>query len=280
MGVFRLRSSISLSVVVHALFIFAWLLLFNQQATHLAPKKLTWIEVQPLSRPLPKEDSKNKKQIVQTDKGKLIEKALPDAFLGERTQSVDIQSVSKNRTTKIGREAGAHKEKQLAQAMTKPGALSRFGVAMLPPPGQKQQDLQDKDDSMVPGNHAQDYVKGFKESETTALNTKEYVFYGYFQRIRERLDLAWDRTLRAQLSRIYNQGRQLASEMDHTTKILVTMNAGGEIVKVQVIEQSGTRDLDDAAVKAFNEAGPFPNPPKGIVDNGKIKIRWDFVLRT
>ena len=280
MGVFRLRSSISLSVLVHALFLFAWLFLFNQQATHIAPKKLTWIEVEPITRPLPKDDSKNQKQIVQSDKGKLTDKAAPDAFLGEHTQVVDIQSVSKNRTTKVGHETGARKEKQVAQAPTKPLALSKLGVAMLPPPGQKLQEMQDKDDSMVPGSHAQDYIKGFKESETTALNTKEYVFYGYFQRIRERLDLAWDRTLRAQLNRIYNQGRQLASEMDHTTKILVTMNGGGEIVKVQVIEQSGTRDLDDAAVKAFNEAGPFPNPPKGLVDNGQIKIRWDFVLRT
>ena len=34
-----------------------------------------------------------------------------------------------------------------------------------------------------------------------------------------------------------------------------------------------------AAIEAFKEAAPFPNPPAGIVESdGTIKIRWDFVL--
>jgi protein TonB len=38
-------------------------------------------------------------------------------------------------------------------------------------------------------------------------------------------------------------------------------------------------DLDSAAVEAFRQAAPFPNPPKGMVEaDGTIKIRWDFVL--
>ncbi len=69
--------------------------------------------------------------------------------------------------------------------------------------------------------------------------------------------------------------------MDYTTKLLVTLDHDGQIVKVQIMSQSGTRDLDDAAIKAFNDAGPFPNPPKGLVNNqGTIQVRWDFVLRT
>ena len=40
-------------------------------------------------------------------------------------------------------------------------------------------------------------------------------------------------------------------------------------------------DLDSAAVKALNRAGPYPNPPKGLLDaNGNAQIRWDFVLKT
>jgi protein TonB len=48
-----------------------------------------------------------------------------------------------------------------------------------------------------------------------------------------------------------------------------------------MLSESGTGDLDDAAVGAFNQAGPFPNPPKGMIDlNQEIKIPWDFVLKT
>jgi TonB family protein len=81
--------------------------------------------------------------------------------------------------------------------------------------------------------------------------------------------------------RLYRGGRQLAGDMDHTTRVLVTLNKAGEIVRVDLVEESGTRVLDDAAVRAFNQAGPFPNPPQGIVDrNGQIQIRWEFVLKT
>jgi protein TonB len=120
-----------------------------------------------------------------------------------------------------------------------------------------------------------------KEGETTALNTQEYVFFGYYQRIRERLDRAWTGLLREQLVRIFKMGRQLASEQEHVTRLLVTMNAGGEVVRIRVIEASGTQDLDEAAIRAFNQAGPFPNPPSGMTDSlGQVEIRWDFVLRT
>ena len=38
---------------------------------------------------------------------------------------------------------------------------------------------------------------------------------------------------------------------------------------------------DQYSVDAFQKAGPFPNPPKGIVeDDGFVRIRWDFILKT
>jgi protein TonB len=162
------------------------------------------------------------------------------------------------------------------------GALSRFGISIQAPKEKLTEEDTGDDRPWAMGDIlAQDYVKGFKQSDRTALNTKEYIFYSYFQRIRQRLDLAWSRSLREQLVRLYKGGRQLASDMDHTTRVLVTLNDAGSIVRVQILEQSGTRDLDDAAVQAFNKAGPFPNPPRGIVNRqGLIEIRWDFVLKS
>jgi protein TonB len=157
--------------------------------------------------------------------------------------------------------------------------LSGLAVPIIPPKEAKQAEPQPNWADV--GSLPQDYVKGLKESEKTALNTKEYVFYGYFQRIRERLDRAWVPILREKLVKLWRTGRQLASDMDHTTQVLVILNKTGEIVRVQVVSESGTGDLDDAAVRAFNQAGPFPNPPKGIIDpNGEIQIPWQFVLKT
>ena len=125
-----------------------------------------------------------------------------------------------------------------------------------------------------------DYIKGLTESETTALNTREYVFFGYFQRIRERLDMAWSGLLREQVEKVYRRGRQLASDHEYTTRTMVTLNDSGKVVRVQLIEASGAMDLDEAAVQAFNKAGPFPNPPQGLMaGNMTVEIRWDFVVR-
>ncbi len=255
------------------------MVLLAQQAVHQLPKKLTWIELEPIPKRKSKEEPPSKR-IVQTAEGQKTDKAAPDAFLGKQNQTVDRQTVSEKELTRMGQEASKPK----ARAKEKIGALGNLGVPILPP-GQTltEEDPTErlapawKQDTGVP----QDYVKGLKKSERTALNTREYVFYGYYQRIRSRLELAWDGVLREHLHRMYRSGRRLASEMDHTTKILVTLNARGEIVRVQVVEASGTRDLDDAAVGAFNRAGPFPNPPKGMVDvNGQIQISWQMVLKT
>lgn len=162
--------------------------------------------------------------------------------------------------------------------------LSRLGIPIFPKPDLgngggvgRAADAQWVKGDLLP----QDYVRGLKESEHTALNTKEFVFFGYFQRIRERLDRAWAATLREHLYRMDRRGRHLASEMDHTTRTVVTLNSRGEIIRVRLVEESGTADLDEAAIDAFNQAGPFPNPPKGMVDtNGLIEIRWDFILRS
>lgn len=293
MGVVRLRSSLSLSVLVHALFILAWAVVFSQQAAKQDVKKLTWIELDPLPKSLTqtrKKESEPTKRIVQTAEGTRTETAAPDAYLGERTQTVDQQTVSKRRETHVGsaprtrpaptqaQSADSAREKSVAQAT--PKALSKLGVPILPKAWNHAPKPEQPNWAMGEGL-SQDYVTGLKESERTALNTREYVFYGYFQRIRQRLDRSWNSQLRDKLVKLYRGGRKLASDMDHRTKTLVTLNAAGEIIRVQVLEESGTTDLDDAAIKAFNSAGPFPNPPKGIVDpNGLVQIRWEFVLRT
>ncbi|MEK6556576.1 MAG: energy transducer TonB, partial [Bdellovibrionota bacterium] len=63
------------------------------------------------------------------------------------------------------------------------------------------------------------------------------------------------------------------------TQVVIVLDKAGSLLKVQVVNESGVSDLDEAAVDAFRAAEPFPNPPKGMVEaDGTIKIRWDFIL--
>lgn len=126
-----------------------------------------------------------------------------------------------------------------------------------------------------------DYLKDVSDGDRTLLSTKEFVYFGYYRRIRQRLEVAWNSKLRAAIESYVTGGRKLASDKDYVTSVVVVMDANGTITGVQLMQKSGARDLDQAAVDAFNEAGPFPDPPSGLVDkNGEIKIPWSFILQS
>jgi protein TonB len=62
---------------------------------------------------------------------------------------------------------------------------------------------------------------------------------------------------------------------------MVVLGGSGQVVRVEVLGESGTRVLDESAVRAFNKAGPFPNPPKALLGrDGTVQIRWEFILKT
>ena len=48
---------------------------------------------------------------------------------------------------------------------------------------------------------------------------------------------------------------------DRMTVLQVTLDRTGNILDVNVAEASGAMVLDDEAVRAFRQAGPFANPP-------------------
>jgi protein TonB len=131
------------------------------------------------------------------------------------------------------------------------------------------------------GNPSQtdDYMKDVKTGLQTLLSTREFVYYAYYNRIKEALRQHWEPDVQERVKIIYRQGRSIASAKDRVTQVLVTLDSKGELIKVEVIGQSGVDDLDNAAIQAFREASPFPNPPKGMIESdGTVKIRWDFVL--
>lgn len=125
-----------------------------------------------------------------------------------------------------------------------------------------------------------DYLKNVDQGLQTLLNTREFKYYSYYDRIRKQLAQHWEGKVREKLSNYYKKNRAPASvNQDRVTKVIVVLNSAGTLVRVQVVGVSGIQDLDDAATEAFRAAAPFPNPPKGILeDDGTVKIRWDFVL--
>lgn len=136
--------------------------------------------------------------------------------------------------------------------------------------------------SAATASQTQDYLKDKSIGVETILSTKEFKYYTYFNRIRKQLSQHWEPKVRDKLTKMFRQGRSIASaDQDRTTKLLIILNPQGVLVNVQLVSDSGVKDLDEAAIESFRSAAPFPNPPKGIVDpDGTVKIRWDFILET
>ena len=126
-----------------------------------------------------------------------------------------------------------------------------------------------------------DYLKDVVAGAETLLKTREFVYYSYYNRIKIKLRQHWEPRIKDKIVKIMRQGRRIASNNDKITRLVITLDESGELVRIQVRDASGYNDLDDAAIEAFRAAAPFPNPPKGIVDpKGVVQINWDFVLET
>ena len=249
-----------------------------------APIEVTYLDPKEKEEEKPKTPVENDvhKTVVQRSKGEETLEAKKNSYLSDKTRTVKEEESAKNAGELVSAGKVAQEVHTEQVAKPKPVTLSDLGLKIVPKPTKDYKEQRNwantqTGEAMAGGQ----YIQGMKEGESSALNTKEFVFFSYFDRVRKQLDQAWQPILRENIAHIFKVGRRLASNTDFVTRTLVTLNIKGEIVKVQLLEESGTHDLDQAAVDALNKAGPYPNPPKGLVDaSGLVSIRWDFILKT
>jgi len=125
-----------------------------------------------------------------------------------------------------------------------------------------------------------DYLEDIPLGDFTRLNSQEYQYYGFYNRIRIKLEQYWGNNIQETAQKISKQGRSIASDANLITGLTISLNSRGEIVDIEVQSPSGVKELDDAAIESFNKAGPFPNPPTGMLKNGRARIEWGFVVNT
>lgn len=277
-----------LSIAIHLL-AFSGAGLLSKSFVQKSPAKNVEVVILP---PRDKSDRKVRQIVEQSDKA--INDVTPekDYYLSKNNQRVNKQT----RAAKVGtftnqvqagqKQASQNKKvpkKNKPKAKKKMAQSNDNGVpslADLTPKfdaerkyGQFQKNLPGKESQT--SNHLKDVEVGLQ----TMLNTREFVYYSYYQRIRSKIRQIWEPLIRAKVKRVFEQGRTIASARDRVTKVVIILNEGGHLIRVQVVGESGVHDLDEAAVEAFRAAEPFPNPPDGIVEkDGTIRIRWDFIL--
>lgn len=235
----------------------------------------------------PKTLVEENKQIVQQEQQVNDEIPEDSKFLSKHNQRVKKQTRAEKtgefkNTAKPGQKVAGQpdqpKKPKPQQQDKTPGKVKKLSDLIpqysLTPDGRKDLNRHVGDPSQT-----DDYLKDVDKGLQTMLSTREFLYYSYYNRIKAKIRQYWEPNVRESVKIIYRKGRSIASSKDRVTQVLITLDARGDLQRIEVITQSGIKPIDDAAVKAFKQAAPFPNPPKGMVeDDGKIRIRWDFIL--
>lgn len=268
-------------------------------STTTTPQPAPALKLVPLTPGLLEKYQRARQQIVQNDDTGRKEKPKDQAFLGEKDMSYDRQTMARKVDVfnKAGKGSVANTTAEAKPSEPKPAVakkkalkdlkLSDVGFQAAGVPEPKREPSQAGKRGIAAGDErsqgvssTNDYVEHVQLGDFTQLNTVEYKYYGFFHRIRQKLEQFWGRSLHEKAEALWKSGRRLPASDNYTTALVITMDGEGQILKVQVKSSSGVRELDDAAIESFNKAGPFPNPPRGLVVDGRATIEWGFVVKS
>lgn len=116
-----------------------------------------------------------------------------------------------------------------------------------------------------------DFLSEVKISDHTQLNTIENKYYGFYQRVRNKLEDFWQ-------SNIHKRVRDVRSDL--FTRLKIILSERGELINIIIISSCGIQEFDQAAIDSIKEAAPFHNPPKGLIREGKVSLDWGFIIKT
>jgi TonB family protein len=175
--------------------------------------------------------------------------------ISNRTGSDDVRGNSDRLLLRPGEATGGEQ--------SSPGSAGPLGLANLTPsPG-----ALDHIAGAAPNDHLD-----VDEGDGTFLNTKEWKYSGFFNRVKQSVGMQWDPNsvlhVRDPTGNIYG-GR------DRFTLVQVTLDDRGGLKDVSVEKSCGVDFLDLEAVHSFERAQPFPNPPPGLVQSDST-VRFEF----
>lgn len=244
-----------------------------------------------------KNNFKEANQIVRTDKSKNQTPSAAD-YLSEQNNFFDRETTAKDigkfKRAGIGVKNGVdqitkEQQKKSGANTKKVASLKDLSVSPKMDFGEfekeRQQRLSPKGLSIGDANQKglsanNDYLDEVPLGDFTQLNTQEFKHFGFYNRIRERLESFWGTSVKEKSDELFRSGRRFPASENYITSLVIKIDEKGVIKDVKIKSSSGVRELDEAATESFNKAGPFPNPPRELVKDGSATIEWGFVVKS
>lgn len=242
-----------------------------------------------------KEDSRSR-QIVANELNGKKERPQDSRFSGEQDQAFDRQTIARMNGTfkeagkgskEIAATKPAREKKSLIHKKLNFSDLGAFTINKMEEekvvveakPHKTQDGLENGKEGVIGVAANNDFIEDVALGDMTNLNTTEFKYYGFYHRIRQKLEQYWGNSIQEKAKKLYKVGRRIPASENMITAITVVLDNRGSIIDIKVDGTSGVRELDQAAIESFNKAGPFPNPPKGLLVDGRAVIQWGFVVK-
>lgn len=148
------------------------------------------------------------------------------------------------------------------------GRVGTPGMAALMPT----QAAMDKIIGAAPNDHLRDAEEG----DETLLNTREWKYASFFNRVKQSVGMHWNPNQQLQ---VRDPSGSMYTGKDRYTLLTIILDERGQVKDIQVDKSSGLDFLDMEAVSSFKRAQPFPNPPSGLLgQDATVRFQFGFFL--
>ncbi len=202
-------------------------------------------------------------------------KNFPRNIIVDTIKKNDFKKESKDRAKYLGEKTQRVKEETRADGFGSSRALSREKLRM---PKLKEKPLQNFGMKMEDKKFGSLLERGEKTklqlgnfnlldpdvkiSTQTILNTDEYVYSTFYNRMREAIVVYWEPKVREVIEDRFSH----LTPGIYKTETKIYISQKGEILDVEVEHSSGVLKLDDIASTSIREARAFLNPPKQLFE--------------
>lgn len=226
------------------------------------------------------------RKIVETEAAPSATKPTDHArFLGERTQRVEKETVAPGFGSATGGRGKGAENSARPKAAAKPresspSLLSRLGLnSFFPVPDKRAAQEEASDESAGDGRLARGSMdqlpKDVVVGARTILNTDEYVYASFFNRVRREVAPRWEPSVRRTLA---NPNRRLAGGQ-YYTEANFWLDAGGRVTRVEITRASGVVEFDEAARESLRSLPPMLNPPVALRESeGVYRMQLGFTV--
>lgn len=118
---------------------------------------------------------------------------------------------------------------------------------------------------LAQADRSTDESSGMKQGSTITLDTKDYRYFGYMQRLKEKIEGIWNYPMDAAARGVYGD-----------LYIRFTIKKDGRLGAVELVRTSGHKSLDEAAMRALRDAEPFWPLPESVKEDA-LTITGHFV---